>query len=141
MLRLNLPFTSAADEVGARQGTLTPEEALAEIVSELRAIRRLLRAGKPRNSVITHHKVDVVAGIDQVQVVNVSGTHFLCDTATARFKLQFDDGEKFPVSAGLAIALPAGFSKVTLFNESALDLLTVEFYASTSLLSFTGLIV
>lgn len=79
-----------------------------------------------------------VPGTQVVKHVPITGTLFVCKEATARFKIQFNDGEKMDFEGGFSIRLPEGFTRVTFYNldETTEVDLVVDFYAGDSTVEF-----
>lgn len=83
---------------------------------------------------IAHFTITV--STTKASVIDVSGELFVCFESSARFEMQFDDRPKFPCLGGFTLRLPDGFKRITLFNLSSTDALTVDFYAGNTFVSF-----
>ncbi len=88
------------------------------------------------SAAISYQNVDVPAGIGLAVVLDVTGALFVCKEATARFEMQFDDGPRFPCEGGFTLRPPGGFTRITLFNLSATEKLTVDFYAGDTFVGY-----
>jgi hypothetical protein len=80
-------------------------------------------------SALTNKMLEIAAGDGRAGRVNVTGAIFVCKESSAKFDMQFDDGEKFPCESGFSLKPPSGFTRITFYNKSATEALTVDFYA------------
>ncbi len=89
------------------------------------------------SAALTNKNTDVKAGVGQAQPVDVTGSLFVCKESTARFMMQFNDGEKFPCEPGFSFRPPGGFSRVTFYNLGT-DLLTIDWYAGDTWVNYNS---
>lgn len=87
------------------------------------------------SAALGYFNVDVDPGLGKSTILDITGSIFVCEEATARFEMQFDDGGRFPCKGGFILRPPGGFTRVAFYNLTT-EKLTVDIYVGDTSVSY-----